>query len=166
MQVLRVSRLISGFSRSHTFKKYSTIQLTDSKKLLKVNTSRCFHTSWILRVKHDEDSEKEDNHHNLTHFSVVVSNSLPEPGTVYLEKSTFEVGSSMPLNIFKEGKDPEVLPDDQYPEWLWGCLIPDETLQDLEARKHELRWDNGGKRYWKLLRRKQIKEHNASASEF
>lgn len=38
---------------------------------------------------------------------------------------------------------------------------PDETLSELEKRKDTLTWENGGKRYFKLLNRKRIKEANA-----
>ena len=30
--------------------------------------------------------------------------------------------SLIPINIYVDGKDPEVLPDDQYPDWLWHML--------------------------------------------
>ena len=42
------------------------------------------------------------------------------------------------LNILKDGKDPELMPDDQYPDWLWTILDPEKgniamkTLGELE----------------------------------
>mmetsp|Transcript_3153 Transcript_3153/g.3556 ORF Transcript_3153/g.3556 Transcript_3153/m.3556 type:complete len:139 (+) Transcript_3153:90-506(+) len=103
---------------------------------------RCFHTSRLCL-------EKE--------------NSQASGGKVALE-SKFEVGTQIPINIKKDGKDPEILPDDQYPEWLFECLKGEPTLADLEARKYSLRWDTGGRRYWKLLRRKKMKDENESRS--
>ena len=49
--------------------------------------------------------------------------------------------SKIPINILAgivircayriDGKDPEVLPDDQYPDWLWHMLV------DFTHRPHE-----------------------------
>ena len=42
------------------------------------------------------------------------------------------------LNILKDGEDPELMPDDQYPDWLWTILDPEKgniamkTLGELE----------------------------------
>lgn len=35
----------------------------------------------------------------------------------------------------KDGKDPDVLPDDQYPEWLWHMLVIPSDRDDLQDPK-------------------------------
>ena len=52
------------------------------------------------------------------------------------------------LNILKDGKDPEFMPDDQYPDWLWTILDPEkgniamktlgELEKELEAARGEI----------------------------
>ena len=78
----------------------------------------------------------------------------------------------------KDGKDPELMPDDQYPDWLWTLLEPRKTLRQLEnevaaakAMHEQSLADGKGPRYdimdvkdiqrlLKLRRRVKIKENN------
>ncbi|KAJ1836662.1 hypothetical protein LPJ63_000154 [Coemansia sp. RSA 2711] len=52
------------------------------------------------------------------------------------------------LNIYKEGKDPVALKDEEYPDWLWTMLdkVPDEQKSEREQQR--------------LKRSKSIKEAN------
>lgn len=34
-----------------------------------------------------------------------------------------DVSKVAPINIHKEGKDPQLLPDDQYPDWLFDIRV-------------------------------------------
>lgn len=82
------------------------------------------------------------------------------------------------LNILKDGKDPEFMPDDQYPDWLWTMLDPEkgniamktlgELEKELEAAKKadvDLKYDvmaiKDVKRLLRLRRRAKIKANNA-----
>ena len=82
------------------------------------------------------------------------------------------------LNILKDGKDPELMPDDQYPDWLWTILDPEkgniamktlgELEKELEAAKKadvDLKYDvmaiKDVKRLLRLRRRAKIKANNA-----
>ena len=82
------------------------------------------------------------------------------------------------LNILKDGKDPELMPDDQYPDWLWTLLDPEkgtiamktlgELEKELEAAKKadvDLTYDKMDikdiKRLVRLRRRAKIKLNNA-----
>ena len=82
------------------------------------------------------------------------------------------------LNILKEGEDPELMPDDQYPDWLWTILDPEkgniamktlgELEKELEAAKKadvDLKYDvmaiKDVKRLLRLRRRAKIKANNA-----
>ncbi|KAJ2456035.1 hypothetical protein EV183_000378 [Coemansia sp. RSA 2336] len=43
------------------------------------------------------------------------------------------------LNIYKDGKDPVALKDEEYPEWLWTLLdkVPEEQLPEREKQRLE-----------------------------
>lgn len=57
-------------------------------------------------------------------------------------------------NIYKEGSDPELKTDDEYPEWLWNL--------DLEPHKRTIDdLDKDTFRYWKKLRKQHIIRQNA-----
>ena len=72
------------------------------------------------------------------------------------------------LNFKKGGSDPELGPDETYPEWLWTLLEPKKTLLQLEkevaAAKETGRYDvmdlKDIKRLLKLRRRAKIKRQN------
>ncbi|KAJ2606322.1 hypothetical protein H4R99_000530 [Coemansia sp. RSA 1722] len=57
------------------------------------------------------------------------------------------------LNIYKEGKDPVALKDEEYPEWLWTLL--DEVPEEAKAEKERQR----------LQRSRDIKESNFMKSK-
>ena len=82
------------------------------------------------------------------------------------------------LNILKDGKDPEFMPDDQYPDWLWTIIDPEkgniamktlgELEKELEAAKKadvDLKYDvmaiKDVQRLLRLRRRAKIKANNA-----
>ena len=56
-------------------------------------------------------------------------------------------------NYFKEGSDPPLLPDSEYPEWLWNTLEPKQPLDEEFA-------DPDNKAYWKRLRKMKIRQAN------
>ena len=74
------------------------------------------------------------------------------------------------LNYKKGGSDPELGPDEAYPDWLWKLAEPKKTLTELEkevaAAKLTGRYDvmdvKDVKRLLKLRRRAKIKANNAS----
>lgn len=57
------------------------------------------------------------------------------------------------INYFKEGSDPPLLPDSEYPEWLWNTLQPKQPLDEESA-------DPDNKAYWKRLRKMNIRQAN------
>mmetsp|Transcript_13931 Transcript_13931/g.35065 ORF Transcript_13931/g.35065 Transcript_13931/m.35065 type:complete len:119 (+) Transcript_13931:320-676(+) len=68
-------------------------------------------------------------------------------------------------NIFKTGSDPTILPDDQYPEWLWGLTKPAATLNELRRQDQDSMTSSELQRLIKLERRALIKEHNSSRAK-
>ncbi|XP_060528540.1 large ribosomal subunit protein mL54 [Cylas formicarius] len=55
-------------------------------------------------------------------------------------------------NIYKTGEDIKLLPDSEYPEWLWNVRTgPPLQLDDL---------DPNSKAYWRRIRRMGIKRQN------
>ena len=77
------------------------------------------------------------------------------------------------LNYKKGGSDPELGPDEAYPDWLWKLAEPKKTLTELEkevaAAKLTGRYDvmdvKDVKRLLKLRRRAKIKANNASRAK-
>lgn len=55
-------------------------------------------------------------------------------------------------NIYKEGKDPVIKPDSEYPEWL-------KTLKTEVTPLEQLSVDD--KSYWRRMRKAKIKQQNA-----
>ncbi|XP_078054250.1 large ribosomal subunit protein mL54 [Mustelus asterias] len=56
------------------------------------------------------------------------------------------------VNIYKQGKDPELRPDSEYPEWLFTLnLGPPKSLDELDPESWE---------YWKRIRKHHMWQHN------
>lgn len=72
-------------------------------------------------------------------------------------KSTTVVGA----NILKEGTDPKVLPDSEYPDWLWHLLDKRPALSELRRKDIETLPYEDLKRFVKLDNRARIKENNS-----
>lgn len=72
-------------------------------------------------------------------------------------KSTTVVGA----NILKEGADPKILPESEYPDWLWGLLDKRPPLSELRRKDAESLPFEDLKRLVKLDNRSRIKENNA-----
>lgn len=62
------------------------------------------------------------------------------------------------VNYFKEGSDPPLLPDSEYPEWLWDTLQPKQPVDEESA-------DFNNKTYWRRLRKLQIRQANDSRKQ-
>ena len=72
-------------------------------------------------------------------------------------KSTTVVGA----NILKDGADPKVLPDSEYPDWLWHLLDKRPALSELRRKNIETLPYEDLKRFVKLDNRASIKENNS-----
>ncbi|XP_030640735.1 large ribosomal subunit protein mL54 [Chanos chanos] len=56
------------------------------------------------------------------------------------------------VNIFKQGEDPPLKPQEEYPEWLFQLdLGPPKKLPDLDPESRE---------YWKVLRKEHMWRFN------
>ncbi|XP_048415597.1 large ribosomal subunit protein mL54 [Stegostoma tigrinum] len=56
------------------------------------------------------------------------------------------------VNIYQQGKDPELRPDTEYPEWLFTLnLGPPKSLDELDPESWE---------YWKLIRKQHMWQDN------
>lgn len=67
-----------------------------------------------------------------------------------------------PVNILKEGKDPELKSTEEYPEWLQASHLPLKTFAQLE--RLDTREDMEEDRFIKLINRQRIKARNLSRS--
>ncbi|CAA2979405.1 Probable sodium-coupled neutral amino acid transporter 6 [Olea europaea subsp. europaea] len=72
-------------------------------------------------------------------------------------KSTTVVGAI----ILKDGTDPIVLPDSEYPDWLWHLLDKRLALSELRRKDVETLPYEDLKRFVKLDNRARIKENNS-----
>ncbi|GAB2219341.1 hypothetical protein Droror1_Dr00006976 [Drosera rotundifolia] len=82
----------------------------------------------------------------------------PKASTLSKEvKSTTVVGA----NILKDGTDPKVLPDSEYPDWLWRLLDKRPALSELQRKDAESLPFEDLKRFVKLDNRARIKENNS-----
>mmetsp|Transcript_6477 Transcript_6477/g.10062 ORF Transcript_6477/g.10062 Transcript_6477/m.10062 type:complete len:143 (-) Transcript_6477:349-777(-) len=75
---------------------------------------------------------------------------------------THKTRDFVPVNIYKEGKDPEVKADGEYPDWLWDLLKPEPTLSELEKIPFEARTDEQHRRFFRQHSLQKIKEKNMS----
>ncbi|CAN8269789.1 unnamed protein product [Cochlearia groenlandica] len=72
-------------------------------------------------------------------------------------KSTIVVGA----NTLKDGSDPKILSDSQYPDWLWHLLDKRPALSELTRKNVETLPYEHLKRFVKLDTRSKIKENNS-----
>ncbi|KAI3463081.1 hypothetical protein Pfo_019744 [Paulownia fortunei] len=72
-------------------------------------------------------------------------------------KSTTVFGA----NILKDGQDPKILPDSEYPDWLWHLLDKHPALSELRRKDLETLPYEDLKRFVKLDNRARIKENNS-----
>ncbi|CCC68828.1 hypothetical protein NCAS_0B07440 [Naumovozyma castellii] len=93
-----------------------------------------------------------------TSFRVLTAEAATTANASTNIKSSCLAGTSLNLNIKKNGKDPIALEDNEYPAWLWKVLeskAPKEASdlseqEVLAMRKKQLRKEN----------RKKIKQNN------
>ncbi|KAL2505297.1 Mitochondrial ribosomal protein L37 [Abeliophyllum distichum] len=82
----------------------------------------------------------------------------PKTSTLSKElKSTTVVGG----NILKDGLDPTILPDSEYPDWLWHLLDKRPALSELRRKDIESHPYEDLKRFVKLDNGTRIKENNS-----
>lgn len=72
-------------------------------------------------------------------------------------KSTTVVGA----NILKEGADPKILADSEYPDWLGHLIDKRDPLSELRRKNIETLPYEDLKRFVKLDNRARIKENNS-----
>eukprot|EP00850_Spirogloea_muscicola_P007862 SM000041S15421 [mRNA] locus=s41:66692:67803:+ [translate_table: standard] len=68
-------------------------------------------------------------------------------------------------NILKDGSDPPVQPDSEYPDWLWHLLDKQAPLSELKRKDVEKLDEKEFMRLRKLDNRRDIKEKNASRAK-
>ncbi|KAK1410292.1 hypothetical protein QVD17_36827 [Tagetes erecta] len=90
------------------------------------------------------------------------ASDAPKQSTLSKEvKSTTIVGA----NILKDGTDPKILADSEYPEWLWHLLDKKPALSELRRKNIETLQYEELKRFVKLDNRARIKENNTTRAK-
>ncbi|KAH9300570.1 hypothetical protein KI387_012153, partial [Taxus chinensis] len=64
-------------------------------------------------------------------------------------------------NILKDGVDPAIKPDSEYPDWLWHLLDKKLPLSELQRKDPKTMTLPELQRFVKLDNRRRIKENNA-----
>ncbi|XP_037439548.1 54S ribosomal protein L37, mitochondrial-like [Triticum dicoccoides] len=64
-------------------------------------------------------------------------------------------------NILKEGSDPKIQPDSEYPGWLWHMIDKRPVLSELRRKDAKALPYEDQKRFIKLDNRTRIKKNNA-----
>ncbi|KAK1271448.1 hypothetical protein QJS04_geneDACA014075 [Acorus gramineus] len=64
-------------------------------------------------------------------------------------------------NILKDGEDPKLLADSEYPDWLWHLLDKRLPLSELKRKDSKTLPYEDLRRYAKLDNRARIKENNS-----
>ncbi|XP_058956885.2 large ribosomal subunit protein mL54-like [Pocillopora verrucosa] len=59
------------------------------------------------------------------------------------------------INYLKDGSDPPLLPDNEYPDWLWEVLQPKQPVDEEPD-------DLNNKTYWRRLRKIKLRQANAA----
>lgn len=69
------------------------------------------------------------------------------PAAWFISLKQVKIGEPLAsINIFKEGKDPILQPDETYPTWIWSALDKPRPKQYLED--------------WEITTRKQLRTMN------
>ncbi|KAF6161374.1 hypothetical protein GIB67_009253 [Kingdonia uniflora] len=68
-------------------------------------------------------------------------------------------------NILKDGTDPKITADSDYPDWLWNLLDKKPALSELRRKDVKTLGFGELKRYVKLDNRARIKENNSIKSK-
>ncbi|KAK9113507.1 hypothetical protein Syun_020304 [Stephania yunnanensis] len=76
-------------------------------------------------------------------------------------KSSTTVGA----NILKDGTDPKVMADSEYPDWLWRLIDKKPALSELRRKDTENLPFEDLKRFVKLDNRARIKENNSNRAK-
>lgn len=86
------------------------------------------------------------------------ASTAPKASTLSKEvKSTTVFGA----NILKDGQDPKILQDSEYPDWLWHLLDKRPALSELRRKDLETLPYEDLKLFVKLDNRARIKENNS-----
>lgn len=65
-----------------------------------------------------------------THTTQPRAAHAPPPGPAKVGELSDKVATGVAIR--KGESDPPLLPDDQYPEWLWGLLTPEPSTAELQ----------------------------------
>lgn len=70
-------------------------------------------------------------------------------------------------NVFSEGEDPKLKPDEEYPDWLWELITPPPTAKQIRQKVEQIGMDelpyHEYKRLQKLDRKAAIKQANRAS---
>eukprot|EP01084_Bolivina_argentea_P135173 238246_1 len=77
-------------------------------------------------------------------------------------KSTFT--TYVPVNYLKNGKDPELKPLKEYPDWIQNVRLL--NLTEIKKKGYENLTLSEKRRHWQLIQREKIKERSSLGEQF
>ena len=72
------------------------------------------------------------------------------------------VGTPIPVSIAKDGPDPEILEDSEYPSWLWDIGVEQKlTTEEMMSKGLKNLSYGEARQLFRMIRRDAIKKNNA-----
>ncbi|CAL9124833.1 unnamed protein product [Musa acuminata var. zebrina] len=93
------------------------------------------------------------------------ANDAPKASLMSHEVKGAQHTTVVGANILQDGTDPKIVPDSEYPDWLWCLLDKRPTLSELRWKDSESLPFEDLKRFVKLDNRARIEGNNAARAK-
>eukprot|EP01138_Halocafeteria_seosinensis_P004195 gb/GECG01004290.1/.p1 GENE.gb/GECG01004290.1/~~gb/GECG01004290.1/.p1 ORF type:complete len:150 (+),score=16.75 gb/GECG01004290.1/:1-450(+) len=77
-----------------------------------------------------------------------------------IPEEKFDLSRQIPVNLYKDGEEPEYKADSEYPAWLWNINKDKRTVEEVVREGVEHLTPREQRNVFKRLRRDQVKKRN------